>query len=221
MIYSSTVSSSGLQLELWLSTTSFPQGNGVMAQIHLVNTLPKNVTLIPVYSSNSTVSKWIGYDFDCAHSEAWGVIGFALFPGHYTPANISSAGNPLAQAPNVAMGCVTYPNPVSLVWLPDSERTVAYYGVAPPATGQAEINATTEYCVSEATGATVCGGDLNASILGYWSSTMPLMGPSNATTNSKYFSFLAPGEYTLVSEDAWNQTVYGYFQGLPSTSGHP
>jgi hypothetical protein len=213
--YSSSVSSSGLQLELWLSTTSFSKGGGVTAQIHIVNTLAENVTVTPVYSSNSTISKWNGYDFFCGPSEAWGVIGFALFPGHYTQANISSAGNPLTLAPNVAIGCVTYPNPVSLVWLPESERTVAYYSVAPPATGRAEVNAATEYCVNEATGATVCGGNLNVSILGYWSPTMPLVGPSDATTSSKYFSFLAAGEYTLVTEDLWNQNVFGYFQVLP------
>jgi hypothetical protein len=216
IVYSSAVSPTGLQLELWFNSTSLPEGGGVTAQIHLVNTLARNATMTPVYSSNSTISEWGSYDFFCGSVGAY--IGFALFSGHFTPANMSLAGNPLTLAPSVGIPCITESPPASLVWLPYSERVVAYYNFGqPPMMKQAELNATTESCRNAGV-STICG-DLDDSLFGYWSPTMPFVNGSNATTSSNYFSYFAPGEYTLVVADLWNQTVYGYFEVQSATSG--
>jgi hypothetical protein len=208
-----TVSPSGLQLQIVLNSTSIRQGGALRAQIVLLNTLAGNLTLAPDYSSNPDILKWNGYDFLCGINQLWGLAGFALFSGLFSPENISSAGSPLSLAPQAAIPCVIWPRPVTVILLPYSDKTIAYYNESspPPVPGRAELNATTEACVNQTGGASLCGA-VSTALFGYWNSTTPFLETRNATTSSPYFHYFPPGPYTLVAEDLWNQTVYTYFE---------
>jgi hypothetical protein len=62
-----------------------------------------------------------------------------------------------------------------------------------------------------------------------WNQLVRLLGPvakcscmagSAATTSSPYFHYLSPGEYTLVVEDEWNQTICAPFQVSATSKNH-
>ena len=74
----------------------------------------------------------------------------------------------------------------------------------------------TQYSIS-------CGSNGGSSLYGYWTAPanggyVTLNGASNSTATAgmgliqSYFHQFAPGSYTIVAEDMWNQTVYAHFQ---------
>jgi hypothetical protein len=213
--YSSPVSSSGLQLQIELNSTSIVYGGAVSARVSLWNTLPSNLSLTPRYST--VLSSWEGNDFLCGNSpdwgEKWALDGFALFSGHFTAANLSSVGSQLVLAPPVAIGCISRPNPNIVVMLPTSDVAVAEYSLSslPAEVRQTLVNASTLSCAPNGRGATTCG-DLNGALFGYWDPVAPMMDIQDANTNSPYFHPFTPGQYTLVAEDQWNLTAFAYFQ---------
>jgi hypothetical protein len=103
--------------------------------------------------------------------------------------------------------------------LPSSDSAVVYYNSSgsPPERSQTLINATTESCALKGGATTVCG-NLSGALFGYWDSSAPSIEAENATTSSPYFHYFPAGQYTLVAEDLWNQTVFAYFKVLPLAS---
>ncbi|HEV2121136.1 MAG TPA: hypothetical protein VGS11_13670, partial [Candidatus Bathyarchaeia archaeon] len=180
--FSSHVSPEGLQLQIRLNTTTLQQGGALTAQIVVMNTLNRNITLTPRYSSNSNISIWNMIDFLCGDAPYWGrggLAGFALFHGHITPVNLSLAGNPLTLAPTVPISCAVFSRPTSVVILPFSDRVVAYSyssGIL-PYPRQALINASTEYCVGVGGNGTTSCGHLTDSLFGYWDYSNSTSGP--------------------------------------------
>jgi hypothetical protein len=203
----------GLQLQIRMNTTMVRPGRALSVQIYPFNTLPENLTLTPHYSSDSNISKWNSYDFLCGNNWAYGLAGFALFRGHFSPANVSSAGSPLTPAPPVAIPCVVLLSPSTVVFLPYSNLVVGYYNFSSQPLGlrRAELNVTTESCVALRNGGSSCG-QTNATLFGYWNSSTLYFDFTNATINSKYFQYFPSGQYTLVAEDLWNQTTYADFR---------
>jgi len=214
--FNTTVSSpSGLELRVFLNTTATASGGAVDAQLTLFNPLDRNLSLVPSFSANSAISSWNGYDFFCGENNFLPMLGYAVFQGHYSQVNISLAGSPLQLAPQVDVGCVTYPKPTSVVFLPNGDSAVLYSpawstGYQEPVT----TDASTESCLLASTGAYVCGDGKGLS--GYWTTTSPIT-EQEAAIGSKNFSYFSPGEYTLAVQDVWNQTVYAHFQ--VTTSG--
>jgi hypothetical protein len=217
--YSSPVSSSGLRLQVTLNSTEIHYNEGLKAQVALVNTLPMNLTLTPRYSSNSTISGWEADDFLCGNSPYWGewaLEGYALFYGHVSAANLSSVGSPLVLTPPIAIPCVSWPGPSTVVMLPSSSMAVAQFNLSSlrPELRQTVVNASTGSCALNTQGGTVCG-NLQGALFGYWDSLAPYLDTRNANTSSPYFHLFPPGKYTLVAEDLWNQTAFAYFQVVP------
>jgi len=221
--YSSPVSSSGLQLQVTLNSTTIRYGGALAAKVVLMNTLPTNISVTPRIPSE--LSSWEANDFFCGNSPDWGdrwaLDGFAVFSGYFTTANLSSAGIQLLLAPPVEIGCITSPNPKDVVLLPESDVAVAQYnasGLSPEVT-HTLINASTLSCAPNGRGATACG-DINGALFGYWDSSAPLLPKvSDGNTSSPYFHLFPPGQYTLVAEDLWNQTAFAQFQ-VVSPSGY-
>ncbi len=210
--FSSPIASSGLQLRLHLNATTIPTGGIAEAQISLVNTLPRNLSLKTPYSSNTDIKAWDGFDFICGNNPAWGLVGFALYGSHITRANLSGAGDPLTLSPAVNLfSCVVWLYPDTVVFLRESSTVVGYYhgSSRPIGEEQARLNAADQSCVPQSGGSYLCGG-VSSALLGYWDSRMPSVATTNATTSSGYFHPFQPGLYTLVGEDLWNQTVFAY-----------
>jgi hypothetical protein len=80
----------------------------------------------------------------------------------------------------------------------------------------------TQYSIS-------CGSNGGSSLYGYW--TMPanggyvtINGVSNSTATAgmsliqSYFHQFAPGSYTIVAEDMWNQTVFAHFEVIAAVT---
>jgi len=221
----STVSSSGLQLQLKLNTTTIQSGSALMAQITLFNSLGENLSLhLPNLASNSTIATWNAYDFVCNGNSMWNLAGYALLNGHYSSENVSSAGEPLMLAPPVGLSCINNSRNL-FVFLPNSSDALVSDSseTNQPATlWHAATNATTESCQYlslSAAGSMEC--PVGASLFGYWSAPVSVLLDSRAaTTSSSYFHYFSPGEYTLVVEDIWGETIYAHFQ-VTSALGRP
>jgi len=204
VLYTSSISPQGLQLRVTLNSSNIQSHGEVAAQIELVNTLNRNVSL--TFEANQNISAW-NEDFFCGENPSRSLVGFALFSGHFSAENVSTAGSPLQLAAPVAIPC-----PISLglndsTFLPNSDRTISfsYYSQTqePSYRVTAEVNATTGYCLDSA-----CG--TSSGLLGYWN---PGFGyTANTTFTSHDFNYFPAGEYTIVAADDWIQTVYAHFQ---------
>ena len=205
-----------LQLQVRLNSTAIRSGGAVAAQITIFNPLGVNVSINPESQPNPSVLAWNARDFACGGSAAsnptWSLAGYALFAGHYTSSNLSSA-DPLTLYPPLQVSCPARLNPTGVVFLPNSSSMVAYIPPSnfqpPVVAGPASMNASTGVCVLE--GYYNCSG--STSLFGYWTyppGGLPCCGAS-ATTSSPYFHYFPAGEYTLVVEDQWSPAVYSYF----------
>ena len=90
-----------------------------------------------------------------------------------------------------------------------------YYAgtLQPPYLVTAEVNATTGYCTASAMSGT-CGP--SSSLLGYWNPGFGYTG--NMTLGSEDFTYFPQGQYTIVAQDDWGQTVYAHFQVTSNAS---
>jgi hypothetical protein len=143
------------------------------------------------------------------------LFGFAVFEGHYTTANLTSAA-PLTLNPPLLVECLVFPSPYRIVFLPNSTRFTAYSnssGSKQSETEDAVMNPSTGDCVLLPAGYDSCS---NGSLFGYWnwneSAGPPIFNSQEPNTSSKYFSYFPAGEYTLVVQDLWGVTVFSYFQ---------
>ena len=215
VLYTSSVSSDGLQLQVALnSSTAGPKGE-VTVHIKVLNTLNRNVSLGVV--TNENISAWDGTDFFCGENPSYSLVGFGVFSGHFTAENISKAGSPLQLAAPIEAPC-PYRLPLNdTTFLPNSDKTISfnYYGQTqePSLPVTAEVNATTGYCTSSPSGTeTSVSCATTPGLLGYW-----VPGATNAgnfTLAAKGFAYFPPGEYTIVATDNWNQNIYATFDVL-------
>ena len=215
VLYASSVSPDGLQLQVALnSSTMVPQGE-VTVHIELLNTLSRNVSLGVV--TNDNISAWDGADFFCGENPSYSLVGFGVFSGHFTAENISKAESPLQLAAPLEAPC-PYRLPLNdTTFLPNSDKTISfsYYGQTqePSLPVTAEVNATTSYCTSSPSATeTMISCPTTSGLLGYWSPGA-VNGGDFALT-SKGFNYFPPGEYTIVATDDWNQNVYATFDVL-------
>lgn len=210
------LSSSGLELMVDLNTTEVAQGGSVAAQFTLFNSLDQNLSLVPSAWANSTLADWNNYDSFCGGTPFISMVGYALFQGYYTGANISQAPSPLHLAPSANIGCVTWDIPATITFLPDSHNAVLYQ--ANTTSGPLEPiteSASTLSCASSSTGAYYCGGI--GGLYGYWNTTSYLT-EQQVTTGSPFLKYFPTGDYTLAVQDMWNQTIYAHFQVVSTLS---
>jgi hypothetical protein len=208
--HSTVSSSSGLELRVDLNATTVDSGGAVAAQLTLFNSLDENLSLVPSYPVNSAIPGWNGYDFVCGRSPVSSMMGYALFQGNFAANNISLAGSPLQLVPPVPIRCPTYSNPDKVVFLADNYSAALYGPAWNGAIVKITIGASTESCSSGQ-----CG--LGTGLSGYWDTTARISG-QNATTNSTYFRYFSPGQYTVAVQDIWDQTVYAHFQVIQGAS---
>lgn len=218
---SSPAESAQLELRVSANATAIKSGDAIAATISIFNPSRVNVSVSPDYQSSSPIFSWNGHDFLCgglaAANPTWSLAGYALFRGHYTEANISSAGPPLDLYPPLAMSCIGMANPSTVTFLPNSSTAVAYFpshqngnSYPPVVERQVVMNASTETYVYKS-GSYAGGPD---GLFGYWAGPPGGIfgGGQNATISSPYFHYFPPGDYTLVVEDMWGQVSYSYFQ---------
>ena len=202
---------SNLQLRIETNASAIHPGSAIRAQVTLSNPTNSNLTAVVPESSNSTVSNWSWDDFLCGDGSLGAIVSFAVFQGHYVAGNLSLAGQPLTLAPPVLPPCPSYPTPLFLVYLPSGSDAWAYssYPQVQPSEVHTILNATTEFCSQNTSGATVCGE--GTSLSGYWRG--PVSGPGeDYTTSSPDFHYFSPGQYTLAAEDAWGHQAFAYFE---------
>lgn len=101
----SSISESGLKLEIHFNATTFTSGYSLGLQIYLVNTLDQNLTLPTNWSTNPTIANWDLNNTLCGLSAVAHTFGFVIFKGHYAESNISKATNQLMLAPPVTFSC--------------------------------------------------------------------------------------------------------------------
>lgn len=217
---SSTVSPEGLQLQVNLNSSSVASHGSVTAQVRLVNTLDRNVTL--TVSQNQNITTWNQDDFVCGHNPSDSLVGFAVYQGDFSARNVSAAPAPIQLAPPFYLPCaITFGGINDTTFLPDSYDTVslqyladAKYVFSVPAL----TNATTGYCIVHSSGGG--GGSVDCAadpgLVGYWNDSVPAGGDLNLS--SQAFTYFPPGAYTLVAADDWGQYVYAHFQVAPSAN---
>lgn len=208
LTYTST-DSLGLRLQVILNSTTVSTGGSEGAEVSVFNFADQSLSMV-VNSSSSSILSWNGYDYFCngVDSPVHYVVGYALFEGHVTSGNVSSS-SPLLLAPEVGVGCVLYSGPPDVAIFPSDSGNATLSGPdLPPVSEQISLNGTTLYCTGNASGG-YCG--LGDSISGWWNMTSNQFA-SAATLDSPYYTPLQPGEYTLVAQDAFAQTVYAYFE---------
>ena len=212
LLYASGVSQDGLQLKITLNSSSIQSHGALTAQIELLNTLNRNVSL-PVVT-NPYTSRWDGLDFVCSANPSRSLVGFALFNGHISAADIAETGSPLQLEPPFYPPCAFRIAPNATTFLPNSDEAVAFSDYErtqqPSYPVTAEVNASTE-CVGSGPsgngGSVGCGA--SPGLLGYWNPGAAAGG--NLSFTSPAFAYFPPGQYTIVATDDWNQYVYAYF----------
>ncbi len=208
----SVTAPSGLELNLNLNATTIGMGSALGAQISFYNPLDQNLSVSIANSPNSTIAAWTNDDFVCGDNTLFSLGAYALFQGHYSSENLSSAVTPLWLAPPVALPCIVQGSD-SVVFLPDSSN--ASLGVL-GGLYRLATNATTEYCGNASD--THCPE--GTSLFGYWAPVKGYLDLGAATTSSPYFHYLSPGQYTLAVEDEWNQTICAPFQVSATSNNH-
>jgi hypothetical protein len=188
LVFTSPVSAQGIQLMVTLNSSSIPYLGTIGAQIELL-TANDNTTLpVPGFSMQGTVEVWTGYDYVCGGNPSDSVLAYAIFPGHYSSANISSAGQPLQVGAPFFPPCPSYS-----MYPPGHSITFSSKGV------NARLNVTTGYCAPSP-----------GLQFGNCGALRALDGYYNRTADYAFVQF-PPGEYTIAATDLWNQYVYATF----------
>ena len=196
LVFASPVSAQGLQLQVTLNSSSLPYLGTMGAQVELL-TANDNITLpVPGFSLQETVEVWNGYDYVCGANPSYSVLAYAVFSGHYSSGNVSTAGRPLQ------VGAPFFPPcPNGGLYPPGHSITFSSKGV------NARLNVTNGYC---APSPGLQFGNCGAfhALEGYWSRTDT---EGNLSLASPRFANFPPGEYTIAATDLWGQYVYATF----------
>jgi hypothetical protein len=212
--FSSPVGANGLQVNLYLNSTSMPADGALMGFVTVANTLDENVTVTPL-PQDVNLTSWPGGDI--AAIDPCGSIpfpgGYAVFQGHFDAGNISSAEtHPLVLTPGPGGSCGAVGIHPALTFIPGGGQavriTVAGY---PNVILPDQLNVTSTLC----TNLNGCVYQ-HPGLVGYWTDSTACNG--NATCSLLPFWPFSPGEYTIVAWDDWNQFVYVTFVVQPAAS---
>ncbi|MGA1975714.1 MAG: hypothetical protein ABSG92_08765 [Conexivisphaerales archaeon] len=189
------VSSSGLGMNLTVSSGSITCGGTVYANVSLFNTLDVNLTL-PLFTS-SLLTDWGHHSAYICGSDL--PVQLAVFDGYYTASNFSEAGEPLQLAfPDFFPPCPTpVPSPSGLVFLPDSGIA---YGVSSYPSLNGQLVTVSVSLENFACGVGACDDETGAS--GYYS--------ASTVTNNGFLLFQF-GAYTIAASDVWGDTALVHF----------
>ena len=204
-LFASGTAPEGLQVGISLNSTSIEPHGAVAAEIQIVNTLSRNVSISNI-QQNQNISNWNGANYLCGFDRGFGIFGFALFEGRITASNVSSAGAPLVLAPPVLPPCPFVAGAQSVTFLPDGTSAVVT-GSGQPSPAIMELNASNTYCASAGAGSVEC--PTTAGLVGYWNSSAAANG--DMSLSSPGFVYFPPGEYTIVALDVWNQYAFATF----------
>jgi len=194
-IFTSAVASNGLQLKVVLNATSVRSAGAISGYVTVVNTSNQSVTISPPTQSPN-LTYWSDYISICGVTGFMG--GYALFQGHFTSENISSAGNPLRLWPSLPASCPGGNNPGTVTFLPGLGGVGKAIDPAHPLDLiRDQLNITSYVCTS--TNSSFCSSYSLPGLVGYWSSP------------TTFVSF-SPGQYTIVAWDDWNQYIYIMFR---------
>ena len=202
LLFNSGTTPEGLQLRISSNSTSIKPHGAIAAKIQLANTLSRNVSISNI-QQNQNVTKWNDSDYICGFDTGFGIFGFALFKGHITASNISSAGAPLVLHPPIYPPCAMIPGAHSVTFLPNGTSAIVTAS-GQPSPAIMELNATTTYCTGPGAGQVNC--PISAGLVGYWNSSVAANG--DMSLSSPELVYFPPGEYTIVALDAWNQYAF-------------
>jgi hypothetical protein len=200
-----SVASSGLEINLAVSSEKIACGDTVYGDASLFNTLPGNLTLQVTPSELSSLDSWAVHDTNiCGNGN--GLIQLALFEGYYDQSNVSEAGEPLQLgSPNETVSCIGTASPTGFVFMPRTGNAYGLYGGNStlndlPVTPSASLMRWS--CSSH----TVLGGvqencGTYAGVYGYYS----------GTAAGSRFSVFHRGVYTVAASDIWGDTVFAHF----------
>ncbi|HVB94973.1 MAG TPA: hypothetical protein VND41_00040 [Nitrososphaerales archaeon] len=204
LMFTSPVSPQGLQLKVSLNSTTMQSHGAISGQVEVVNTLNQNVTLSGLVQ-NQNVSEW-GFSYVPCGTSLF--MGFGVFNGRVTAANLSTAGLPVELIPPLEMACPFPIGYTSATFLPDGSQVIAWFGSGEPPPGhpvtQAQLDVTTYYSTKGYSGCCQTKG-----LLGYWNDSITNKG--DLSLASPAFVYFTPGEYTIVAADDWDQYVYVSF----------
>jgi len=200
---SQVVSSTGLGLNVTVSSGSVRCGDMVYANASLFNTLDTNLTLAMNRTTLPSNGKWayeIGYP--CGSNLP---VQLAVFAGYYDESNFSKAGNPLMLGDaSVPIYCLEpSPLPAGLVFLPQSGTAYELSSYSSLNDTLASVSVTLQHwaCSTEnSQGERVCGYETGAS--GSYS------GGGGPTNGFQLFQF---GVYTIAALDDWGDVALVHF----------
>ncbi|MDA4118302.1 MAG: hypothetical protein OK455_08160, partial [Thaumarchaeota archaeon] len=80
-------------------------------------------------NQTTVIFAWNGYDYVCSDSPSQGLATFAVFKGHYSKGNISSAGAPLKEGPPFIPPCPSLGlfSGGPITFLPNGDQTTIQY----------------------------------------------------------------------------------------------
>lgn len=222
LVFASAVAANGLQVKLYLNSTSMRSDGAITGFVTVANTLDQNVTVTPLPQDlNSTMpASWISAIDPCGSIAFPG--GYAVFQGHFTTENISlAAHNPLVLTPGPGGSCTVVTHLDALTFLPGGGQAVGrIIDVANPNPEiflPDQLNVTSYVCTGEPGSANVCSVDPEfPGLVGYWYKTSVCNG--NPVCTFLPFAPFSPGQYTIVAWDDWNQYVYVTFVVQPAAS---
>jgi hypothetical protein len=207
--FASGATPDGLQLELTLNATTMSSDGAITGQMRVVNTLDQNVTVSVAQSQNLTT--WSSYTDVCPSGY---FMGYAVFPGHFTAGNISSAGPPLEMVPGDT-GIICPPS----VYLPPNPQSSSQITFLPGPALQTRANETFDiktFSSSFMTPSFLVPDQLNVTTIlsntqeSCGCTTPGLVGYYQDIGNGIFVPF-SHGEYTIVAWDDWNQYAYATF----------
>ncbi len=197
LVFASGVAPDGLQLKMVLNATTMSSTGAITGNVTVVNTSDQNVTVSTRPSQNITA--WDYYNDFC---QSQYFIGYAVFRGHYSSGNISSAGTPFTLAPSLPTACPGGPVPSPVTFLPSASGQGRVAKVIDPARPtdmyRDLVNVTTSECKFTGSISWSCSFP---GLVGYW---------NTSASPPAAFPF-SPGEYTILAWDNWNQYLFVTF----------
>jgi hypothetical protein len=150
--FNSTVSQSGLRLQIRLNATTLQVGKGLSAGTYLFNTLSRNVSLSPDFSMDAGLVA-MSRNVQCGGAGLDGMLASAVYQGHYTASNFSHAAVPLMLEPPVPHGCPAYyyQDIQEVEFAPNSD-VATVFAMGPYCANGASCRQTVEMHISAGTG---------------------------------------------------------------------